>query len=211
MFTGIIEDIGIVKKINSTKTGREFFITSNDIIFSEIKIGDSLSINGVCLTLVEKYNKLLRFQIVTETLRCTNLGKVKENSYVNLERALKISDRIDGHILQGHVENIGYLKETKEIGDSLIINIEIEPELLKYCIVKGSIGINGVSLTIANITKNIISIAIIPHTKDKTTIGKMKKGDMVNIETDILSKYIENFFNFNKNKYKNIYEGLKSK
>ncbi|MAV58502.1 MAG: riboflavin synthase [Candidatus Marinimicrobia bacterium] len=209
MFTGIVEDIGIVKKINSTKTGREFFILSNDIIFSEIKTGDSLSINGVCLTLVEKYDKLLRFQIVTETLRCTNLGEVKENSYVNLERALKISDRIDGHILQGHVENVGYLQEIEQIGDSLIINIKLESKLLKYCIVKGSIGINGISLTIAKIMKNVISIAIIPHTKNKTTIGKLKKGDTLNIETDILSKYIENFFNFNNNKYKNIYEGLK--
>tara|TARA_B100000212_G_C27237620_1_gene474410 strand:+ start:102 stop:734 length:633 start_codon:yes stop_codon:yes gene_type:complete len=209
MFTGIVEDIGLIKKINSTKTGKEFFISSNDTIYSEIKIGDSLSINGVCLTLVEKDNELLRFQTVKETLCCTNLGELKENCYVNLERSLKINDRIDGHILQGHVENIGYCKDVKEIGESLIIDIEVEPKILKYCILKGSIGINGISLTIAKIKKNIISIAIIPHTKDKTTLGKLKKGEKLNIETDIISKYIENFFNFDNNKYKNIYEGLK--
>ena len=148
---------------------------------------------------MKKKNNLLKFSIVSETLKCTNLNEIKVGHIVNLERAMKASSRFDGHILQGHVETVGILKDKKSFGDTLIINIEIKDFFLKYCISKGSIAINGISLTIAKIKGNIISIAIIPHTNEITSIGELNIGDKVNIETDIIAKYVENLFNVIKN------------
>ena len=198
MFTGIIEDIGTIKLIEIKDFGKEICIDSNKVIFKEISIGDSLSINGVCLTLVEKYNNLLKFQVVAETLKCTNLGLLKVEDIVNLERAMKASSRFDGHILQGHIETVGFLKYKNNIGKALIISIEIEKKFIKYCIVKGSIAINGISLTIAKIEGNVLSIAIIPITNEITSIGYLEIGDKVNIETDIVAKYVENLVKFNE-------------
>ena len=198
MFTGIIEDTGIIKCIKTTDYGKEILIHTNSVITQEILIGDSLSINGVCLSLVNKKNNLLKFQIVSETLNCTNLGTIKIEDIVNIERAMKTSGRFDGHILQGHIETVGVLISKEIIGKSLFISIEIEKRFVKYCIPKGSIAINGISLTIAEIKKNLISIAIIPITNKITSIGSWNIGDKINIETDIIAKYIENLMKFSK-------------
>ena len=199
MFTGIIEDVGTIDNIKKTDFGKKISIKTNAIEISEIKIGDSISINGICLTVVNKKNDLLSFDIVDKTISCTNLDKIEIGQYVNLERAMISSGRFDGHILQGHIETIGILVYKKNISNSLIVTIEIDRDYLKYCIIKGSIAINGISLTIAEINDNLISIAIIPHTKKYTNIDKIGIGDKVNIETDLIAKYIENIYHFNKN------------
>ena len=190
MFTGIIEEVGFIHKISDTKNGKRFIIKS-DKILSDVHEGDSVSVNGVCLTAFDIKNNLFNVDLVEETLSKTNLGDLFIGSSVNLERSLTLSTRIGGHILQGHVECVGTLIDKTIKGDSQFLKISIAQDKMKYCIPKGSIAIDGISLTIADINKNIISIAIIPHTIKNTNLETKKVGDLLNIETDILGKYIE--------------------
>ncbi len=157
------------------------------------KIGDSISINGVCLTVTSINGLVFASDIVKETLDKTNLQYVKADDYLNLERAMKASSRFDGHIVQGHVEGIGKVKKIRKDNDSFIISIEIPQSLSGHCIHKGSITVNGVSLTIASIEENLIDIWIIPHTLSHTTFGAINENDYVNIETDIIAKYVKKF------------------
>jgi len=201
MFTGIIDSLGTINKIENINTSLKFEIFSESIIFNSINIGDSLSINGTCLTVTEKKNrddkKLLLFDIVEETLSKTNLGTLKINEKINLETSLKLSDGLDGHIVQGHVDTIGIIINNKLINNSWILEIKINKKWLKYCIKKGSIAIDGISLTIAKINENnsnnygSISMSIIPHTLENTNLKYKKTNDTVNIETDFFAKYIE--------------------
>ena len=201
MFTGIIESLGTIDKIENINTNLKFEIFSESIIFNSINIGDSLCINGTCLTVTEKKNrddkKLLLFDIVRETLSKTNLGALKINEKINLETSLKLSDGLDGHIVQGHVDTIGIIINNKLINNSWILEIKINKKWLKYCIKKGSIAIDGISLTIAKINENnsnnygFISMSIIPHTLENTNLKYKKTNDTVNIETDFFAKYIE--------------------
>ena len=212
MFTGIIEDIGIIDSIENTDFGKTFTIKLENIDLSEIKIGDSIAMNGVCLTVISKSKKMLSFDIVEETLKCTNLGRLLKGHIVNIERAMiALGGRFDGHILQGHVETTGKLFNIKKISDSLIITIQIDENYLKYCILKGSIAINGISLTIADIKDDMILIAIIPHTNKYTNICELEIGDEVNIETDLVAKYIENLFDLKKNEQYLKYYKLEDK
>lgn len=201
MFTGIIESLGVVNKIENINSSLKFEIFSESIIFDRINIGDSLSINGTCLTVVKKIvkedKKLLLFDIVGETISKTNLGILKINEKVNLETSLKLSDGIDGHIVQGHIDTTGFVVNNKSIDDNWILEIKINKKWLKYCIKKGSIAIDGISLTVAEINENYsknhgsISMSIIPHTLENTNLKYKKTNDTVNIETDFFAKYIE--------------------
>ena len=190
MFTGIIEEIGKVSSIDKLDDMTKLTIKTSNILASS-KIGDSISINGTCLTITSIKGKLFTSDIVKETIDRTNIQYLKTGDSVNLERAMRADSRFDRHIVQGHIEGVGKVEEIKHNKESIIIKIKIPDDLIKYCIQKGSIAINGTSLTIAMIKENLIDIWIIPHTLTHTTFGTINESDYVNIETDILAKYIE--------------------
>ncbi len=190
MFTGIVEELGTLKEAEDTLTGKRFMIAARQVL-DELKIGESISVNGVCLTVVFCDKDSFCLNLVHETLDRSNLGELKMGSQVNLERALKLSTRLGGHILQGHIETIGVILEKKKDGDGAMITVRLDSQWMKYCIPKGSIALDGISLTIASISENIIKVALIPHTLDQTTLGIKDKSDTVNIETDIIGKYVE--------------------
>ena len=198
MFTGIVETVGEIKKIVINDSFIKVSILP-DLNFDDVKVGDSISVNGACLTVAELNGRILVFDIVRETLKITNLNTLEISKMVNLERAMLLSSRIDGHIVQGHIDGVGEIIDISTDKDNTEIFIRLEEENSKNCIFKGSIAINGISLTIADIKKNIIKIAIIPHTLNNTTLTYVKIGDLVNIETDMLSKYVEKIMS-----YKNV-------
>tara|TARA_B110000263_G_scaffold9016_1_gene7739 strand:+ start:627 stop:1283 length:657 start_codon:yes stop_codon:yes gene_type:complete len=195
MFTGIVEELGTVFQIQTTKTGKQFIITAN-MIMDDIKVGDSVNVNGVCLTVTKHDKKSFTLDLVKETLKKSNLGDLENESPVNLERAITLSTRLGGHILQGHVETVGVIMDKVPSGDGSTLSVGIDPGFMRYCISKGSIALDGVSLTIASISENIINVALIPHTLEMTTLGSKDVGDSLNIETDIIGKYIERLMSF---------------
>jgi len=195
MFTGIVEELAQIRSIKPRKKGIRYSISA-DVVMDDIKIGDSISVNGVCLTIVETKKKYFCMDLVEETLNKSNLGELMEGDVVNLERAMKATDRFGGHIVQGHVETVGVILEKQKQGEEAILSVGLNPEWLRYCIPKGSITIDGVSLTIAKINGNIIEVALIPHTLDNTTLGVKDKSDTLNIETDIIGKYIDRLLSF---------------
>ena len=190
MFTGIIEEVGQVSTISKSEDIFQITIET-DSILNESKVGDSIAINGVCLTITSMDDNLFTSDIVKETIEKTNLQYIKSGDQVNLERAMRADSRFDGHIVQGHVEGLAKVKKIEKDENSFIIKIKIPIELKKYCIYKGSIAINGVSLTIASIKENLIDIWIIPHTLSHTTFGIIKESSYVNVETDVIAKYVE--------------------
>lgn len=194
MFTGLIEEIGIIKKITPIAGGRKFCISGN-IIFDDLKIDDSVAVNGVCLTVTDIKAKTFEADAVGETLTKSTLAYIKENTNVNLERALRLSDRLGGHIVQGHVNGIGEVAAVKRRGDNYLLEIIIPSTLEKYVVEEGSVTINGVSLTVADLKGIRIGLSIIPHTWHKTVLNNLGSGDKVNIETDVLAKYIEKLIN----------------
>ena len=196
MFTGIIEEVGQILSIEKKGDLAQFTIQTNNILTSS-KIGDSISVNGICLTITLINDKNFMLDAVKETLDKTNLRYAKANDYVNLERAMKADSRFDGHIVQGHIEAVGKVKKIRKNDDSLIVSIELPLKVSNYCIHKGSIAVNGVSLTVASIKESLVDIWIIPHTLNHTTFNKIKKDDFVNIETDIIAKYVEKLYKVN--------------
>ena len=198
MFTGIVETVGEIKELVKNDSFIKVSILPN-LNFDDVKIGDSISVNGACLTVAELNGRILVFDIVRETLKITNLNTLETSKMVNLERAMLLSSRIDGHIVQGHIDGVGEIIDISTHKDNTEIFIRLDKKNSKNCIYKGSIAINGISLTIADIKKNIIKIAIIPHTLNNTTLNYVKIGDLVNIETDMLSKYVEKIMS-----YKNV-------
>ena len=195
MFTGIIEQIGTIKKIDKKSFGKRFFISAK-LIVKDLNIGDSVSLNGVCLTIIDIKGVNFSVDIVKETLNRSNLGKLKVNSKVNLERAMKLSARLGGHLVQGHIESVGVITDIQKNKNDQIITINVDPEWIRYCLPKGSIALDGISLTIASIDENNIKVAIIPHTLKNTTLSYKKIADTINIETDIVGKYIDRFISF---------------
>ena len=198
MFTGIIESIGTVNQISKTNFGLQLTISVSNQIYDEVKLGDSLSVDGVCLTITNKISENnLCFDVVDETINKTNLSNLELKNKVNLETAIKINESLGGHIVQGHIDTTGIVNDIKSIDKNFIFEILISKEWLKYCIQKGSIAFNGISLTIAEINDNynsesgLITVSIIPHTYDNTNLQFKKKNDLVNIETDFFGKYIE--------------------
>ena len=199
MFTGIIEETGKVKSLVFKSNGAEIVITCNTIL-EDVKIGDSIAINGVCQTVIQYSPTEFVAEISDETLKVTTLGNLKSGNTVNLERALTLSSRLGGHIVSGHVDCKGKFINIEKLSDFYNLQFEIPEEQEKYVVYKGSITINGVSLTIANIVDNIVSVAIIPHTYNNTSLKDLKLGQDVNIETDILGKYVEKFLSAKDNK-----------
>ena len=195
MFTGIVEELAQVKKIKTKKQGMRYTISANTVL-DDLEIGDSICMNGVCLTVTKRQKDMFSMDIIEETLDKSNFGELKENDCVNLERAMKVSDRFGGHIVQGHVETQGVILEKQIEEDEARISVCLDPEWMRYCIPKGSITLDGVSLTIASINSNIIEIALIPHTLENTTLGLKDKSDTLNVETDIIGKYIDRLLTF---------------
>lgn len=192
MFNGIIKNCGKITKIISRKKGLDIYINSN-LNFSKKDIGSSVSCDGVCLTLVDYKKKISRYYISNETLIRSKFKNTEINNIINLEKPMKYGDMISGHFVQGHVDTVGIIKKINIIDKSWNIKFSLKKNFSKLLVEKASITINGVSLTIAKIKKNIFSISVIPHTLMLTNLIYLKKGDLVNIEIDILSKYIKKF------------------
>jgi len=192
MFSGIIEEIGQIQKIDFISGGIKLTISANKIL-EDIKTGDSVSVDGICLTVTSFNKNSFTVDAVGETLKKTTLSKIKNKSYVNLERAIRFNERIGGHLIQGHINSTARIIQLKKIGENFLLQIELPDDLMKYIIKEGSIAVDGISLTVADIIDNKINISIIPHTLQNTTLQYKKENDLVNIEVDFAAKYIENF------------------
>ena len=199
MFTGIIEETGKILDINTGNTQGKITIQCEKIL-EETKLGDSIAVNGICLTVAEILPNKFTADISPETLKLTNLEYLHAGDVVNLERAMKADGRFGGHIVSGHIDGIGKFISCQKNGNFYDLNIELTPDLAKYVIKKGSIAINGISLTIAEVNKNSINIALIPHTYENTNLKKIKNKEFVNIEIDMMAKYIEKFLSTSDNK-----------
>jgi len=189
MFTGIIEKTGIIKEIRSHGTNKSFWVESS--IAQELKIDQSLSHNGVCLTVEEIKNGMHRVTAIEETLLKTNLGSWEKESIINLERCMLLNGRLDGHIVQGHVDCTADCIEIVEKAGSWEYSFTFPEKFASLIIEKGSVTVNGISLTCFNVTKNSFTVAIIPYTLNHTNMSSLKKADVVNIEWDVVGKYVE--------------------
>jgi riboflavin synthase len=192
MFTGLIEALGTVQRVETEGAGRRL-ILSAPTLATEMNVGDSLAVNGACLTVVERSGDQLHFQAGPETLRWTNLGELKPGDPINLERPLTATDRLDGHFVQGHVDGLGRIDQRIRHGDWELVWFSCPPELSAQMVSKGSVAVDGISLTVVDVAADRFSVALIPHTLTHTTLGRKKAGDSVNIETDILAKYVHKY------------------
>ena len=199
MFTGLIEEIGIIKSISNLGGARKITVSASKIL-NDLKIDDSVAINGACQTVIKVNSKEFEVIAVEETIRKTTLGSLKSSDEVNLERAMKVSDRLGGHIVQGHVDTTGNVKSIEKQLTGILVWVEFPIQFARYAVQHGSICINGVSLTIARLSKGMATISVIPHTWDVTTLSELKNGAEVNLEFDIIGKYIENFMNYKNEK-----------
>lgn len=192
MFTGIIETQGILKKI--TSQNENLVITVSSSITGELKVDQSVAHNGICLTVTDIEGDQYKVTAIKETIDKTNIGKWKEGKHVNLERAMKFGDRLDGHIVQGHVDQTAKCISIKEAGGSWYFTFEYDASKNNVTIEKGSITVNGVSLTVVNSAQNRFDVAIIPYTFEHTNFGELKEGDTVNLEFDVIGKYVSRLF-----------------
>ncbi|MHB1463212.1 MAG: riboflavin synthase [Armatimonadota bacterium] len=190
MFTGIIEEVGRVKAITSSQAGMRLTISSEKLR-NLAKLGDSIAINGVCLTVTDILSDSLSFDAVPESMRRTTLGLLKAGDRVNLEDAVRVGEPMGGHIVQGHVDAIGTVRRLMDEGVSIRLSVDLEPDSLRYVVPKGSICVDGVSLTVADLTTSGFAVAIIPTTWRETVLAERGVGSSVNIETDVLGRYVE--------------------
>ena len=191
MFTGIIQTIGNISKIDSNGPDSRIVFKAGRMKLDDVKIGDSISVNGVCLSITEKTKDSFSSDLSSETLSLTTFIEMRANSKVNLEKAMSFSSRVNGHLIAGHVDGVGVIKEMKNDGRSILILIEFPEELEKYISKKGSIAVDGVSLTINGTKENTFSINIIPYTLSGSIISEYNIGTKVNIEVDLIARYLE--------------------
>ena len=191
MFTGIIEETGILKSISTIPGGKKISIKAVRVL-EDLQIEHSVAVSGVCLTVVDLDKYSFSMEAVGETLQKTTLQNIKPGTPVNLERALRLNDRMGGHLLQGHVNGLGRIHQILQRGNNWYIEIDLPENLQKFTLLEGSIAIDGISLTIAGIVENRIGLSIIPYTYNNTTLNNLKPGDYCNIETDIIGRYVEN-------------------
>lgn len=190
MFTGLIEEIGIIQSVTKSEKSALLSIRAS-LVLKGAKVGDSICTNGVCLTVSKLNANCFTAFVMPETMRRSNLNNLTSGNEVNLERALSLQDRLGGHILSGHIDGTGIIIKLQSEDNALWITISAQEKLLRYIVQKGSIAVDGVSLTVANINSETFQVSIIPHTKAATTLLGKKVGDEVNLECDILGKYIE--------------------
>ena len=195
MFTGIIQAQGSIKEIRSSNKGAVFVFNPNSLDLSAISIGDSIAVNGVCLTVTQLDKNYFSSDVSQETLNCTTFSQLKKGQNINLEKSLRLNQGVDGHIVSGHVDGVGKITLIAIEGDSTRMKIKVEDNLVKYIVKKGSICINGVSLTVNEIDGNVFDVNIVPHTFSVTTLDELKVNSQVNIEIDIIARHIEQLLN----------------
>jgi riboflavin synthase len=192
MFTGIVEELGKVIDLKILPNSAQLTLEGRKVL-EGTQIGDSIAVNGVCLTVVKLEGNSFTVDIMAETLDKTNLKQSRRGSWVNLERALQLSTRLGGHIVSGHVDGVGTIKRITPVGIARVFELEAPSSLLKYILPKGSIAIDGISLTVVDILAQGFSVSLIPHTRQETTLGFKGVGDEVNLETDLIGKYVARF------------------
>ena len=190
MFTGIVEEMGTVRRLNQSPNRCELELSASKVL-EGTQIGDSIAVNGVCLTVIRLGEEHFTADVMPETLRRSNLGQLKPGSKVNLERAMAANGRFGGHIVAGHIDGTGKILAMQPEGNAVLVTISATPELLRYVVEKGSIAIDGISLTVAKVSHTDFTVSLIPHTREETTLLKHRSGEIVNLETDIIGKYVE--------------------
>ncbi|MGN0702334.1 MAG: riboflavin synthase [Lentihominibacter sp.] len=199
MFTGIVEETGHVMQVVSGSSSGEIRIGAAKVL-EGTRIGDSIAVNGVCLTVTRLFKDGFTADVMPETLRRSNLGRLRSGDSVNLERAMAADGRFGGHIVSGHIDGMGAVSETRREGNATWVTIEAAGDILRLIVEKGSITIDGISLTVAEVGDSSFSVSIIPHTGEETTLLKRKPGDPVNLENDILGKYVERLLAFDQDR-----------
>lgn len=189
MFTGIVEQIGSVLDVAEQAEGRRLVLSGQGLV--DVPVGASIAVNGVCLTAVKVEDERVTVEVIPETLNRTNLGEVGTGGRVNLERPMRADGRFDGHIVQGHVDGVGVVSAINHDDGGTLMTVEAPAGLMAFIVEKGSITVDGVSLTVAAMTERSFSVALIPHTLEFTTLGLRKPGDTVNLENDVIAKYVE--------------------
>lgn len=195
MFTGLVEEIGKIKKVDTSGSSAVIEIEAAKVL-EGVKHGDSIATNGVCLTVVDYTDTSFTVDVMPESIRLTNLKDITKGTEVNLERALRLGDRLGGHMVSGHIDGMGKIASVKEEDNATWLEIETGGDLLKYVIYKGSIAIDGTSLTVAELGERSFKVSIIPTTKDETTLLRKKIGDTVNLECDLIGKYVERLLSY---------------
>lgn len=190
MFTGIVQEIGVVKAVNFSGNINKLRIECKAVM-KDAGLGDSIAVNGICLTVCSMGNNWFEADVMPETMRRTSLAHLKPSAKVNLEPALKIGERLGGHFVTGHIDGVGEIKESKREQNAVWVTFQASPEVLKYIVLKGSVSIDGTSLTVAEVGENTFSVSLISATLENTILGTKKIGEQVNIECDIIGKYIE--------------------
>lgn len=190
MFTGIIEEMGVVKALDQTLAGTTLRVLAKRVL-EDLRQGSSVSVNGCCLTVVDLDDQGFSVEVSPETLAVTNLGTLAVGVPVNLERAMKLNERIGGHMVSGHVDAVGVIAARQQEGNAIALTVDASPEVMRYCVAKGSIAIDGISMTIHAVRERAFTLAVIPHTAATTTLGIKQPGDRVNLETDLIGKYVE--------------------
>jgi riboflavin synthase len=190
MFTGIVEEMGAVTSLEQTLGGVRLTILASTVL-ADLKLGDSVSINGACLTVIAQNERSFAVDVSPETLSVTTLGRLTGGVPVNLERAMKLNERLGGHLVAGHVDGVGTIRSRQQEGNAIILLIEAPDEVLRYCIHKGSVTVDGISLTINDVTDHAFSVAVIPHTAAVTTLGLKQVNDQVNLESDLIGKFVD--------------------
>lgn len=201
MFTGIIEEVGVIKSIRMGAQSAVITIEAEKVL-EDIHLGDSIALNGVCLTVTSFDSHSYSVDIMHESLKRTNLGSLKSGSRVNLERAMAADGRFGGHIVAGHVDGTGKITSMEKDDNAVWIYIQAEPSVLKYIVEKGSITIDGISLTVAKVDEKSFAVSVIPHTGTHTTLLEKKPGDTVNLENDMIGKYVEKLLNYQEKENK---------
>jgi riboflavin synthase len=192
MFTGLVEVLGSVRDLVADGAGRRLTVLAPEVT-AELTLGDSVAVNGACLTVVARDAQTCAFQLAPETLQRTNLGALCPGDRVNLERALRLSDRLGGHLVQGHIDGVGHVAERRDDGEWVTVWFCCPPDLASQMVSKGSVAVDGVSLTLVEVAADRFSVALIPHTLAHTTLGFKGPGDAVNLETDLVGKYVWKF------------------
>ena len=190
MFTGIVEELGTIRSIRRGRVSAVVSISAEKIL-SDLKIGDSVAVNGVCLTATSRDSGGFTADVMHETLDRSSLGALVPGSFVNLERAMPADGRFGGHIVSGHIDGVGRITAIRPDGNALWYTISAPPEILRYVVEKGSVAIDGISLTVAAVEPEAFSVSVIPHTAAVTLLGKKRAGDVVNLENDIIGKYVD--------------------
>jgi riboflavin synthase len=190
MFTGIVRELGTVESLDGNAEGARLRVRA-PLTAESAAVGDSVALNGVCLTVVERRGEVLSFDAVPETLSRSTLGRLRPSVEINVEPALRAGDPLGGHMVQGHVDGLGTVRSLEPEGDGMRLAVAAAPAILRYCVEKGSIAVEGVSLTVAALRADSFEVALVPHTLAVTTLGSLEPGGEVNLEVDVLAKYVE--------------------